>query len=154
MLVGPSNQQLGLLAVFLDLARSVSQCVADISIVIYGGTCRRGDVVSVERGCWFEGDGFAILLQLRRWEAAGSWFKMTWGRLSVDVPQRHVSRCVHQACSWPTKPCWQWCFFESCNGGGSASFLALVSATLELDGCRWLRWLQATLGISVYFLIS
>jgi hypothetical protein len=79
MLVGPSNKQLGLLAVFLDLARSVSRCVADISIVICGGTCKRGDVVSVERGCWFEGGGFAILLQLRRCEAAESWSKMTWG---------------------------------------------------------------------------
>jgi hypothetical protein len=31
---------------------------------------------------------------------------------------------------------------------------ACISAMLELDGGRWLRWLQETLGIDLYLSIS
>jgi hypothetical protein len=56
----------------------------------------------------------------------------------------HSDMCF-ATCSEPvhrlTKPRWRWCFLESSNGRGSAFLLACVSAVLELDGGRWLRWL-------------
>jgi hypothetical protein len=62
------------------------------------------------------------------------------------------------ACSRPvhrlTKPRWRWCSLVSGNGGGSAFLPACISATLELDGGRRLRWLQKILGIDLYLSIS
>jgi hypothetical protein len=56
----------------------------------------------------------------------------------------HNDMCL-ATCSEPvhrlTKPRWRWCFLGSSNGRGSAFLLACVSAVLELDGGRWLRWL-------------
>jgi hypothetical protein len=37
-----------------------------VSLAFAGG---RGEVVSLERGCWFGGGGSAVLLRLCRWEA-------------------------------------------------------------------------------------
>jgi hypothetical protein len=59
---------------------------------------------------------------------------------------RHVHRL--------TKPQWRWCFLGSGNGGGSAFVPTCVSAALELNDDRWLRWLQEILGIDLYFSIS
>jgi hypothetical protein len=60
------------------------------------------------------------------------------------------SRHVHRF----TNPCCRWCFLGSSNDGGSTSLLACVSAALELDGGRWLRWLQEILRNNLYFSIS
>jgi hypothetical protein len=46
----------------------------------------------------------------------GSWSNEAWGRSPVDVPQRHVPRCLQQACSSTQKALlamvflwiWQW----------------------------------------------
>jgi hypothetical protein len=32
--------------------------------------------------------------------------------------------------------------------------MARVSLALELDGGQWLRWLQETLGVDLYFSVS
>jgi hypothetical protein len=64
VLFGPSDWQLGLLAVlqiWRDLFLGVSPTYA-------GG---RGEMVSLERGCWSRGGRSAVFLRLHRWEAAG-----------------------------------------------------------------------------------
>jgi hypothetical protein len=38
-------------------------------VVIHDGADSLGEVVLLERGCWSEGGGFVVLLQLLRWEA-------------------------------------------------------------------------------------
>jgi hypothetical protein len=82
------------------------------------------------------------------------WPKTTWVRPSVnmhnDMRLVACSMHVHRL----TKPHCQWCSLGSFNGGGSIFLLACVSTTLDLGDGRWLRWLQETLRINLYFLIS
>jgi hypothetical protein len=82
-----------------DLARSVSQCVTDVR-GFSQQRWRPGEMILLERGCWSGGGGFAVLLRLTSSMRAGrSWSKTAWGHLSVDVPQRHMPRCMQRACS-------------------------------------------------------
>jgi hypothetical protein len=147
VLVDISDRQLGLLVVlqiWRDLFLGVSLAFAD----------GRGEVVSLEQRYWSGGGGFTVLLRLHRWEAAD-----LGPRQHGDIPRStcHNDMCL-AACSRPvhrlTKPCWRWCSLGSDNGGGSTFLPACVSATLELDGGRWLRWLQEILGINLYLSIS
>jgi hypothetical protein len=130
-----------------DLARSVSRCVA-------GSRCGWGEVVYLEWGCWSGGGGSAILLWLRQWEAI-----VLCRRHHGDVLRStcHSDLCL-AACSGSvhrlTKPRWWWCSLGSDNGGGSTFLPVCVSATLEMNGGRWLQWLQTSLGIDLYFSIS
>jgi hypothetical protein len=87
-------------------------------------------VVLLERRCWFKGGGFAVLLQLRRWEAANLGL-----RQHRDMYLAACNMLVHRL----TKPCWRWYFFGTCNSGGSTSLLASVLTMLEFDSGRWLR---------------
>jgi hypothetical protein len=68
--------------------------------------------------------------------------KTAQGHPLVDVPQQHVTRCVHRACSSTHKASLAIMLSWIGNGGGSTFLLACVSAALELDAGRWLRWLQ------------
>ena len=81
-----------------DMARSVSRCFAGV----------RGYV----RPHWRLGRGGSSIARMlvRRWwicrssptSSTGgdrSWYKTARGRPPVDVPQRHVPRCMQQACS-------------------------------------------------------
>ena len=81
-----------------DLARSVSRRVAGVRC------CPRRRWRSGRGGC----SGARMLV--RRWwiwryspsslmGCGVSWSKTAWGRPPVDVPQRHVPRCLQQACS-------------------------------------------------------
>jgi hypothetical protein len=78
----------------------------------------------------------------------GSWSKIARGCPPVDVPQRHVPRCLQRACSSTYKALmamtltWIWLWWR-----------LDVSSSARLGGGRWLRRVLETLGIILYFSI-
>ena len=99
MLVGLSDQQLGLLVVpqiWRDPFLVVSLAFVVIRDDDAGG---RGEVVLLEQGCWSGGGGSVVPLRHRRWEATYLGPRQHGDIPTVDVPQRHVPCCVQQACS-------------------------------------------------------
>jgi hypothetical protein len=84
----------------LDLARSVSWCVADLCWWL-------GRVVSLERGCLSEGGESVVLPGLRRWETMGLGPRqhgdVPLSTCHIDICLATCSRFVHRL----TKPRWQ-----------------------------------------------
>jgi hypothetical protein len=135
-----------------DLARSVSLFIAGV---------RR-----YPRQCWRPGwGGFsgARMLVWRWWICRSSltslmggdesWSKRARGCPPVDVPVTCASLRA-AACSLTHKASLTMVFLGSSNGGGSAFLPACILTVLELGGDRWLRWLQKTLRIKLYFSFS
>jgi hypothetical protein len=98
-----------------------------VSLAYAGG---RGEVVSLERGCWSEGGGSAILPRLYRWETAG-----LCPRQHGDVPRStcHSDMCL-VACSR--------LFIDSQSLVGDGAFLdlAMVEARRLFRCMPWQRW--------------
>jgi hypothetical protein len=96
----------------------------------------RGEVISLEQGCWSGNGGSVVHLWLCQWEAADIGL-----RQHEDIPRStcHNDMCL-VACSGPVhrlaKPCWRWCFLGSSNGGGSTFLPVCILAALELDDGR------------------
>ena len=135
-----------------DLARSVSRRVT--------GVCR------CPRRRWGPGRGGSsgAKMMVRRWwlcrssptSSMGgcvSWSKTARGRPPVDVPQRHVPRCLQQACSSTHKVSLAMVLFWILQRWRLGVSSCVRLGGVGIDGGRWLWWLQETLEIVLYFSI-
>jgi hypothetical protein len=89
--VDPSDRQLGLLVV-LQIWRDLFLVV---SLAFAGG---RGEVISLEQGCWSRG-GIRCSSPTLSMRGGRSWSKTARGHPPIDVTHRHVSCCVQRTCS-------------------------------------------------------
>jgi hypothetical protein len=135
-----------------DMGRSVSRPVDDVCLYTprrWGpgqGGCSRARILP--QRWWF------CRYSSSSWMGCGrSWSNITQRRPPIDVPHRYLHRCLQRACSSTHKGSfamvlfwiWQW------------RRLA-VSSKAHIDGVgfggdRWLRRVQETIGIVLYFLI-
>jgi hypothetical protein len=82
---------------FLHIWRDLFLGVSLAFVVIHNGAGGRGEVDALEKECWSEGGGSIVIPDFvdgMRWILVQD----NTGTSLVDVPQRHVPRCLQQAC--------------------------------------------------------
>jgi hypothetical protein len=147
----PSRRRLGVYGVVCMLILQISSVVFSLFIKsgeIYFSTCRWRLSFFAAALAPGRGGCSGVRMLVRRWwiclysptssmGCGGSWSKEARGSPLVDVPQRHVPRCLQRACSSTHKASSAMVLFGSSNGGGLASLpTCVLTAALECGGGR------------------